>query len=84
MDYIPDNLIKVMKEYAKKKEVIPMIMVKLYAFQMVKAMNYIHIKSICHRDLKPQNFLIENQNNVVKLCDFGSAKILQKQETNVS
>lgn len=63
---------------------MPVIMVKLYAFQMVKAMNYIHIKSICHRDFKPQNFLIENQNNVVKLCDFGSAKILQKQETNVS
>lgn len=38
MDYIPDNLVKVMKEYAKRKEFMPYIMVKLYAWQMFRAL----------------------------------------------
>ena len=42
-----------------------------------------HMKGICHRDLKPydnihilrENILL-NENNDIKICDFGSAKIL--------
>lgn len=30
--------------------------------------------SILHRDLKPQNLLIDKQNNQLKLADFGLAR----------
>lgn len=30
---------------------------------------------MCHRDLKPENILM-NAQGVVKICDFGSAKVL--------
>jgi len=56
---MPQNLIKVLKDYSKKKEMIPMEYVKVYAFQMLKAINYLHMRDICHRDIKPQNFLID-------------------------
>ncbi len=40
-------------------------------------MKYLHERKIMHRDLKPQNVLV-NKNNVCKLCDFGLAKALNE------
>jgi len=58
--------------------------VKLYAYQSFRAIAYIHSKGICHRDIKPQNLLVEPTNHSLKICDFGSAKRLVKGEVNVS
>lgn len=38
-------------------------------------MAYVHKQHICHRDLKPENIL-RNEQGVVKICDFGSAKFM--------
>lgn len=43
-----------------------------------------HALGICHRDIKPQNLLVDSNNHVLKVCDFGSAKRLVKGEVNVS
>jgi serine/threonine protein kinase len=45
---------------------------------------HIHALGICHRDIKPQNLLVNPKNQQLKLCDFGSAKALVKGEPNVS
>ena len=45
---------------------------------------YIHSLGICHRDIKPQNLLVNEKTCTLKLCDFGSAKTLVKGEPNVS
>ncbi|CAF4361294.1 unnamed protein product, partial [Rotaria magnacalcarata] len=45
---------------------------------------YIHSFGICHRDIKPQNLLLDPESSILKLCDFGSAKQLIKGEPNVS
>lgn len=44
--------------------------------QILEAVRYIHEKGISHRDLKPDNILIEQDDPVlVKITDFGLAKV---------
>ncbi|KAL9697316.1 hypothetical protein quinque_000757 [Culex quinquefasciatus] len=57
---------------------------KLYMYQLFRSLAYIHSLGICHRDIKPQNLLLDPETAVLKLCDFGSAKQLLHGEPNVS
>lgn len=61
-----------------------MIYFQLYMYQLFRSLAYIHSLGICHRDIKPQNLLLDPESGVLKLCDFGSAKHLVKGEPNVS
>lgn len=55
---------------------------KVYLYQIFRGILHMHSRGICHRDLKPQNVLIKN--NRLVICDLGSAKILRKDEPNIS
>ena len=52
-------------------------LVKIYMFQLLRALKHMHEKGVFHRDLKPENILIENNYDVhtgLKLADFGSCR----------
>jgi len=47
------------------------------AAEIINILEYMHSKGIAHRDLKPSNLLIDEYCHL-KLVDFGTAKILDK------
>ncbi|XP_045145474.1 serine/threonine-protein kinase Chk2 [Echinops telfairi] len=51
---------------------------KLYFYQMLLAVQYLHDNGIIHRDLKPENVLLSSQQEdcIIKITDFGQSKIL--------
>lgn len=84
LEYVPETVYRASRHYVKLKQPMPTLQIKLYMYQLLRSLAYIHSVGICHRDIKPQNLLLNPSTGVLKLCDFGSAKILVAGEPNVS
>lgn len=84
LEYIPETVYRASRYFNKMKTTMPILEVKLYIYQLFRSLAYIHSQGICHRDIKPQNLLLDPNSGILKLCDFGSAKILVENEPNVS
>ncbi|KAJ5204041.1 uncharacterized protein N7498_004920 [Penicillium cinerascens] len=84
LEYVPETVYRASRYFNKLKTTMPMLEVKLYIYQLFRSLAYIHSQGICHRDIKPQNLLLDPNTGILKLCDFGSAKILIENEPNVS
>lgn len=84
LEFVPETVYRASRYFNKMKTTMPILEVKLYIYQLFRSLAYIHSQGICHRDIKPQNLLLDPNTGVLKLCDFGSAKILVENEPNVS
>ncbi|CAO2826677.1 unnamed protein product [Amaranthus hypochondriacus] len=85
LEFVPETVHRVIRHYNKINQRMPLIYVKLYMFQICRGLAYIHNTiGVCHRDIKPQNLLVNPHTHQLKICDFGSAKVLVKGEPNIS
>mmetsp|Transcript_77225 Transcript_77225/g.116171 ORF Transcript_77225/g.116171 Transcript_77225/m.116171 type:complete len:385 (+) Transcript_77225:500-1654(+) len=84
LEFVPETVYSISRRHHKHNIPLPLMFVKLYLYQLSRALAHIHALGICHRDIKPQNLLVNPKNQQLKLCDFGSAKALVKGEPNVS
>lgn len=69
----------------REKMKLPQLEVRTYTYQILQvrdvdlynltqtnqAMCYCHSRRVLHRDLKPQNLLLDPDRNIIKLADFG-------------
>lgn len=60
------ELIRGRRHYLAEKKV------KLYMYQLLKAMDHMHKNGIFHRDIKPENILLTDDK--IKIADFGSCR----------
>lgn len=69
LEYVPETVHRVIKHYNKMNQRMPPIYVKLYTYQIFRALAYIHgTIGVCHRDIKPQNLLVNPHTHQLKLC----------------
>ncbi|KAH8738652.1 cyclin-dependent kinase 3 [Cryptosporidium ryanae] len=57
-----------------RKKGLPVTQVKSLLRQLLSGLSYCHGRRILHRDLKPQNLLLSNSGNILKIADFGLAR----------
>ena len=49
--------------------------VKNMMYQLLKGVEHLHSHKILHRDLKPQNILVDDNGWILKLADFGLSRV---------
>ncbi|CAD6971202.1 unnamed protein product, partial [Tilletia controversa] len=67
MDYMPSNLRAIIYDHNRRPTVGA---IKFYVQEIAAGLGYLHRKGIHHGDLKPENVLV-GQNNDIKIADFG-------------
>ncbi|GAM28676.1 hypothetical protein SAMD00019534_118520, partial [Acytostelium subglobosum LB1] len=77
-DFIPYTLASLLK-----KKTLSLNFIRVQFYQLCQAIKHIHSKNICHRDITPNNILLNAKGELV-LADFGSAKILEFNHTSMS
>mmetsp|Transcript_30473 Transcript_30473/g.41286 ORF Transcript_30473/g.41286 Transcript_30473/m.41286 type:complete len:305 (-) Transcript_30473:853-1767(-) len=72
--YVEQDLKNFMDDREKKNIPLGSDLIKHLLRQLVKGMAFCHDNRVLHRDLKPQNLLLDRQ-NTLKLADFGLARV---------
>lgn len=72
-EYLEQDLKKYMDTLVLKKKTIAPMVLKSFMYQLLCGIAYCHKRRVLHRDLKPQNLLI-NSAGELKLADFGLAR----------
>ena len=69
MDLCSKDLSKFIKSHDNQK--IPRFLIVKFTRQIIDAVAYCHSINIVHRDIKPQNILVDEEREQIKIADFG-------------
>ncbi|KAK6734941.1 hypothetical protein RB195_018253 [Necator americanus] len=71
-DFMPDTLGSLIENNS-----LDLVDMKLYTWQMFNGLQYLCQLQIMHRDIKPVNILADHSAGLLKIGDFGSAKVVR-------
>lgn len=74
-EYLTQDLKKLLDQQPTHSTGLPFKLCKSYMWQILQGIAHCHAHRVLHRDLKPQNLLIDASGNI-KLADFGLARSL--------
>ena len=80
MDYMPN---KDLFYYVKNKSGLTEREAYSIFRKIVEAINHCHKQGICHRDLKLENILLDENNNPI-ICDFGFAILIEEKDRKLT
>ncbi|KPI84550.1 putative mitogen-activated protein kinase [Leptomonas seymouri] len=69
-EYIENTILQVLENTTHG---IPPRELRRYTYQLLRGIEFCHAHHVIHRDVKPENVLID-QSGMLKLCDFGFAR----------
>lgn len=69
-EYIEKNILQVLESTTHG---IPPCDLRCYMYQLLRGLEFCHAHNVIHRDVKPENVLID-KSGILKLCDFGFAR----------
>lgn len=64
-----------LKQYIQQKGALSWKESVVIATQILRALQHAHEKGVIHRDIKPQNIMLLNDNRTIKVADFGIARV---------
>ncbi|MDP3087111.1 MAG: serine/threonine-protein kinase [Methylotenera sp.] len=67
--------------HTKPDNLLPINKVVDIIIKVAEALDYAHAQNVVHRDIKPANIMYEAEANVVKVTDFGIARITDSSKT---
>jgi len=70
---------KTLEELIQEKKTLSESLMKKIVTQVVSALDYLHEKGVCHRDLTASNILV-NEDNEIKLIDFSVSSIYNEEK----
>ncbi|KAF0991957.1 hypothetical protein HZS_7043, partial [Henneguya salminicola] len=79
MEYVPDGTLG---KFIKDKPFVNFATLKRMFYDILCAINYLHINNIAHRDIKDENIVLKIKHSdypIPKLCDFGFSVRLNSQ-----
>jgi serine/threonine protein kinase len=84
MEFMPETLGSVLERLTLNKLRMKQCRMNVMMGQLASALDYFEKIKLMHRDLKPDNILVNVSTNRLVLADFGSAKFIEQGQPNVT
>ena len=65
------------------EEILDERFVKVIFIKLIKAVRYLHVLGLCHRDLKTENIVLCGDEFIIKLIDFGFSSKIRNEDGSV-
>ena len=67
--------------YTEVNHLLPLTEVSSIVRQVAEALHYAHLQQVIHRDIKPANIMYDPDEKIVKVTDFGIARVIDSSKT---